>query len=46
MDKFIENILTDKDLTSILYSANAKKEIKSYLKTKKNFELLRKNKKK
>ena len=45
MDKFIENILTDKDLTSILYSANAKKEIKSYLKTKKNFELLRKNKK-
>ena len=24
MDKFIENILTDKDLASILYSTNAK----------------------
>ena len=46
MDKFIENILTDKDLTSILYSTNAKKEIKSYLKSKKNFELMRKTKKK
>ena len=45
MDKFIENILTDKDLTSILYSTNAKKEIKSYLKSKKNFELMRKTKK-
>ena len=45
MDKFIENILTDKDLTSILYSTNAKIEIKSYLKSKKNFEYLRKTKK-
>ena len=45
MDKFIENVLTDKDLTSILYSTNAKIEIKSYLKTKKNFEFLRKNNK-
>ena len=45
MDKFIENVLTDKDLTSILYSTNAKIEIKSYLKTKKNFEFLRKTKK-
>lgn len=44
MDRFIENVLTDKDLTSILYSTNAKVEIKSYLKAKKNFEFLRKNK--
>ena len=46
MDKFIENILTDKDLTSILYSTNAKKEIKSYLKSKKKFRIDEKNKKK
>ena len=45
MDKFIENVLTDKDLTSILYSTNSKMEIKSYLKSKKNFGYLRKNKK-
>jgi hypothetical protein len=34
LDKFIENVLTDKDLTSILFSSNAKIEIKSYLKSK------------
>ena len=45
MDKFIENVLTDKDLTSILYSTNAKIEIKSYFKSKKNFEFLNNNKK-
>ena len=45
MDKFIEGVLTDKELTSILYSTNAKIEIKSYLKAKKNFDFLRKNKK-
>ena len=45
MDKFIENVLTDKDLTSILYSTNAKIEIKSYFKSKKNFEFLNKDKK-
>ena len=45
MDKFIEGILTNKDLTTILYSTNAKIEIKSYLKSKKNFGFLRKNKK-
>ena len=45
MDKFIDNVLTDKDLTSILYSTNAKIEIKSYLKAKKNFDFLRNNKK-
>jgi hypothetical protein len=45
MDKFIENILTDKDLASILYSTNAKIEIKSYYKAKKNFGFLRNNKK-
>ena len=45
MDIFIEGILTDKDLTTILYSTNAKIEIKSYLKSKKNFGFLRKNKK-
>ena len=43
LDKFIENVLTDKDLTSILFSSNAKIEIKSYLKSKKNFKFLRKN---
>ena len=42
LDKFIENVLTDKDLTSILFSSNAKIEIKSYLKSKKNFEFMRK----
>ena len=35
MDKFIEDVLTDKKLTSILYSAGSKIEIKSYLKSKK-----------
>ena len=45
MDKFIEGVLTDKDLTSLLYSTNAKIEIKSYIKSKKNFGFLRKNKK-
>ena len=34
LDKFIENVLTDKDLTSILFSSNAEIEIKSYLKSK------------
>ena len=46
MDKFIEDVLTDKKLTSILYSAGSKIEIKSYLKSKKNLENLNKEKEK
>lgn len=46
MNQFIEDILTDKKLTSILYSAGSKIEIKSYLKSKKNLECLNKNKSK
>ena len=37
MNQFIEDVLTDKKLTSVLYASNAKIEIKTYLKTKKNF---------
>jgi len=35
--QFIEDILTNKKLTSVLYASNAKIEIKTYIKTKKNF---------
>jgi hypothetical protein len=38
MFQFIEDVLTNKKLTSVLYASNAKIEIKTYLKTKKNFE--------
>ena len=44
MNKFIEDVLTDKKLTSILYNTGSKIEIKNYLKTKKNFENLIKEK--
>lgn len=37
MDQFIEDILTNKKLTSVLYPSNAKIEIKTYIETKKNF---------
>ena len=37
MSQFIEDVLTNKKLTSVLYASNAKIEIKTYLKTKKNF---------
>ena len=37
MNQFIEDVLTDKKLTSVLYASNAKIEIKTYLETKKNF---------
>ena len=46
MNQFIEDILTDKKLTSLLYATSSKNEIKSYLKTQKTFENLYKNKKK
>ena len=38
MFQFIEDVLTNKKLTSVLYASNAKIEIKTYLKSKKNFE--------
>ena len=38
MNQFIEDILTNKKLTSVLYATNAKIEIKSYLRTKKNLQ--------
>jgi hypothetical protein len=37
MDQFIEDILTNKKLTSVLYPSNAKIEKKTYFETKKNF---------
>jgi hypothetical protein len=37
MNQFIEDVLTDKKLTSILYSTGSKTEIKSYLKSPKKF---------
>ena len=37
MDQFIEDIMTNKKLTSVLYPSNAKIEIKTYIETKKNF---------
>ena len=37
MFQFIEDVLTNKKLTSVLYASNAKIEIKTYIKTKKNF---------
>ena len=37
MLQFIEDVLTNKKLTSVLYASNAKIEIKTYIKTKKNF---------
>lgn len=37
MHEFIDDVLTNKKLTSVLYASNAKIEIKTYLKTKKNF---------
>ena len=37
MYQFIEDVLTNKKVTSVLYASNAKIEIKTYLKTKKNF---------
>ena len=44
MNQFIEDVLTDKKMTSILFSTRTKAEIKSYLKTKKNYDNLKKNK--
>ena len=38
MDKFIEDILTNKKMTSILYDSNAQKEINSSLKLINNFK--------
>ena len=38
MNQFIEDILTNKRLTSVLYATNAKIEIKTYLRTKKNLQ--------
>ena len=46
MNQFIEDVLTDKKLTSLLYAAGSKIEIKSYLKTKKILTNLNKSKKK
>ena len=46
MNQFIEDVLTDKKLTSILYSTGSKTEIKSYLKSQKNLENLKKNREK
>ena len=37
MYQFIEDVLTNKKLTSVLYASNAKIEIKTYIETKKNF---------
>ena len=37
MNRFIDDVLTNKKLTSVLYPSNASIEIKTYLKTKKNF---------
>lgn len=37
MNQFIEDVLTNKKMTSVLYPSNAKIEIKTYIKTKKNF---------
>ena len=37
MYQFMDDVLTNKDLTSVLYASNAKIEIKTYIKTKKNF---------
>ena len=37
MFQFIEDVLTNKKLTSVLYASNAKIEIKTYIETKKNF---------
>lgn len=37
MNQFIEDVLTNKKLTSVLYASNAKIEIKTYIKSKKNF---------
>ena len=44
MNQFIEDVLTDKKMTSVLFSTGSKLEIKSYLKTKKNYDNLKKNK--
>lgn len=41
MNQFIDDILTDKKLTSILYATNADIEIKTYKKSKQNFESLK-----
>lgn len=41
MNQFIDDILTDKKLTSILYATNADIEIKTYNKIKQNFESLK-----
>ena len=46
MNQFIEDVLTDKKLTSILYNTGAKVEIKTYFKTKKNLENHNKEKEK
>ena len=35
MNQFIEDVLTDKKMTSVLFSTGSKLEIKSYLKAKK-----------
>ena len=37
MYQFIEDVLTNRKMTSVLYPSNAKIEIKTYIKTKKNF---------
>ena len=41
MNQFIDDILTDKKLTSILYATNADIEIKTYNKIKQSFESLK-----
>lgn len=46
MSQFIEDVLTDKKLTSILYNTGSKAEINFYLKTKKNYENYKKDKEK
>ena len=46
MNQFIEDILTHKKLTSLLYAAGSKIEIQSYLKTKKILSNLNKSRKK
>lgn len=44
MKQFIEDIFTDRKLTSLLYATVAKNEINSYLKSKKNLEKYKKEK--
>ena len=36
VNKFIDDVLTNKEITSVLYDSNAKIEINKYLKNKKN----------